>query len=241
MEFCQFNQLLYNCFEENSLVHLLDEGKSQKLYGYANLLIETNKQMNLTAITDTEGIIFKHFADSAKLCDYIPNGKSVIDVGCGAGFPSLVLAILRPDLNVTALDSTAKKTVFIANCARKLNVANIKTVAARAEEFAQNNRESFDCATSRAVARLNILCELCIPLVKVGGKFVPLKASKAQEEISEAKNGIKILGASLSNTNEYNLTNNGESLERCIFEITKNTPTDKKYPRMYSQILKKPL
>ncbi len=241
MEFCQFNQLLYACFQENSLSHLLDEEKSKKLYGYANLLIKTNKQMNLTAITDMEGIIFKHFADSAKLCDYISENKTVIDVGCGAGFPSLVLAILRPDLDVTALDSTAKKTVFIANCAKSLNVSNIKTVAARAEEFAQSNREGFDFATSRAVARLNILCELCIPLVKVGGSFIPLKASKAQEEIDESKTGIKILGASLSKSNEYNLTSNGESLERCIFEIKKNAPTDKKYPRMYSQILKKPL
>ncbi len=241
MEFCQFNQLLYACFEENSLVHLLDEEKSRKLYGYASLLIETNKQMNLTAITDMEGIIFKHFADSAKLCDYIPENKTVIDVGCGAGFPSLVLAILRPDLNVTALDSTAKKTVFIASCSQKLGVSNIKTIAARAEEFAQNNRESFDFATSRAVARLNILCELCIPLVKVGGSFVPLKASKAQEEMGEAATSIKKLGASLSKSNEYNLTSNGESLERCIFEIKKNVPTNKKYPRMYSQILKKPL
>ncbi len=241
MEFCQFNELLHGCFEENALAHLLDEDKSEKLYGYANLLIETNKQMNLTAITDMEGIVFKHFADSAKLCNYIPKNKTVIDVGCGAGFPSLVLAILRPDLEVTALDSTAKKTVFISNCARNLGVPNIKTVAARAEEFAQNNRESFDFATSRAVARLNILCELCIPLVKVGGSFVPLKASKAQEEINEAKSGIKILGANLSKSNEYNLTSNGESLERCIFEIKKNVSTDKKYPRMYSQILKKPL
>ena len=219
----------------------MDEEKARKLYGFANLLIETNKQMNLTAITDTEGIIFKHFADSAKLCDYISDSKTVIDVGCGAGFPSLVLAILRPDLDITALDSTAKKTVFITNCAKKLNISNIKTVAARAEEFAQTNRESFDFATSRAVARLNILCELCIPLIKVGGSFVPLKASKAHEEINEAKNGIKALGASLRKSNEYNLTSNGESLERCIFEIKKNAPTDKKYPRMYSQILKKPL
>ena len=241
MEFCQFNQLLYTCFEENSLVHLLNEDKSQKLYGYANLLIETNKQMNLTAITDMEGIIFKHFADSAKLCDHIPENKTVIDVGCGAGFPSLVLAILRPDLEVTALDSTAKKTVFIANCAKMLNVSNIKTIAARAEEYAQTHREHFDYATSRAVARLNILCELCIPLVKVGGSFLPLKASKAQEEINECKSGIKVLGASLTSSNEYNLASNGESFERCIFEISKNTPTDKKYPRMYSQILKKPL
>ncbi len=241
MEFCQFNELLYGCFKENSLAHLLDESKSEKLYGYANMLIETNKQMNLTAITDMKGIIFKHFADSAKLCDYIPQGKTVIDVGCGAGFPSLVLAILRPDLEITALDSTAKKTVFISNCAKSLDIYNIKTVAARAEEFAQDNRESFDFATSRAVARLNILCELCIPLVKVGGGFVPLKASKAQEEISEAKNGIRTLGAVLSKSNGYKLTSDGESLERCIFEIKKNVPTDLKYPRMYSQILKKPL
>lgn len=241
MEFCQFNQHLCACFEENSLSHLLNDDKSKKLYGFANLLIEANKQMNLTAITDMEGIIFKHFADSAKLCDCIPENKTVIDVGCGAGFPSLVLAILRPDLDITALDSTAKKTVFITNCAQKLGVRNIKTVAARAEEFAQANREGFDYATSRAVARLNILCELCIPLVKAGGSFVPLKASKAQEEMNEATTAIKKLSARLSKSHEYNLVSKGESLERCIFEITKGSPTDKRYPRTYPQILKKPL
>ena len=111
MDFNQFNKLLYECFEENSLSELLDEEKSKKLYGFAKLLIETNKKMNLTAITDMDGVIFKHFADSAKICSHVSADARVIDVGCGAGFPSFPLAILRPDLDITALDSTAKKTI----------------------------------------------------------------------------------------------------------------------------------
>ena len=241
MDFNQFNTLLYECFEENHLSDLLSDEKSEKLYGFANLLIETNKQMNLTAITDMKGVIFKHFADSARICAHISEGAKVIDVGCGAGFPSFPLAILRPDLNITALDSTAKKTVFIENCAKTLGVSNITSVAARAEEFAEAHRESFNFATSRAVARLNILCELCIPLIKVGGKFIPLKASKAQEELDEARTSIKALGATLESTDEYKLTHKEEELERYIFEIKKTSHTDKKYPRKYAQILKKPL
>ena len=241
MDFNQFYTLLHKCFEENALADLLTQEKAEKLYGFANLLIETNKQMNLTAITDMEGVIFKHFADSAKICSHITEGAKVIDVGCGAGFPSFPLAILRPDLNVTALDSTAKKTVFIENCAKTLGVTNITSTAARAEEFAESNREKFDFATSRAVARLDILCELCIPLVRIGGKFVPLKASKAQEELDEARSAIRSLGASLESTHEYKLTYNQEELERYIFEIKKTSRTDRKYPRKYAQILKKPL
>lgn len=241
MEFEYFKKSLWDCFDENSMADLLDDDKINKLYGFANLLVETNEKMNLTAITDADGIIFKHFADCARLCRHIEQNKTVIDVGCGAGFPSLPLAILRPDLCITALDSTAKKTVFISECAKSLGVNNITTVAARAEEFAREHRESFDYATSRAVARLNILCELCVPLVKAGGCFVPLKASKAQEEMNEAKKGVGMLGASLKASDEYNLSYKGEVLERCIFEIKKQTATNNKYPRNYSQIAKKPL
>ncbi|MBQ7358309.1 MAG: 16S rRNA (guanine(527)-N(7))-methyltransferase RsmG [Clostridia bacterium] len=241
MDFNQFNKFLYECFEENSLSELLDEEKSKKLYGFAKLLIETNKKMNLTAITDMDGVIFKHFGDSAKICSHISVDAKVIDVGCGAGFPSFPLAILRPDLEITALDSTAKKTAFIQNCAKELGVVNITSVAARAEEFAEAHRESFDYATSRAVARLNILCELCIPLVEVGGSFVPLKASKAQEELDEARCAIRALGGTLKSVNEYKLVHSGEELERYILEIKKASQTDKKYPRKYAQILKKPL
>lgn len=241
MNFQEFDKILHFCFKENGIDKMLDAENAQKLYKFAGLLTETNKQMNLTAITDVEGVVFKHFADCAMVSQYIPAGKSVIDVGCGAGFPSFPLAILRPDLNVTALDSTSKKILFIQNCAKDIGVSNIHAISARAEEFACDNRERFDIATSRAVARLNVLCELCLPLVKVGGKFVPMKASKAQEELDEARNGIKTLGARHASTHEYLLTYDQEKLQRYIFEIEKTSHTDTKYPRKYAQMLKKPL
>lgn len=241
MNYNDFLPILTACFKENRLEHLLDGDKSRKLFDFCELLIEKNKVMNLTAITDINGVIFKHFADCAKLCDHIPHGKTVADVGCGAGFPSLVLSILRPDLKVTPIDSTAKKVAFINSVAEKLGLDNIKGISARAEEFATENREGFDIVTSRAVARLNILCELCIPLVKVGGIFLPLKASKAKEELDEAAKGIKTLGASIENTDSYELTFNGERLERHIVSIKKVAPTNHIYPRKYAQILKKPL
>lgn len=241
MEFIEFKDKLYACFEENGVKDLLNEQKAQKIFDFAKILVDTNKVMNLTAITDMDGIIFKHFCDCAMVCKHIGGGQSVIDVGCGAGFPSLPLSILREDLQITALDSTTKKVEFIKKTAEELKLDNICAISARAEQFAQKNRESFDFATSRAVARLNILCELCIPLVKVGGKFVPMKASKADEELAEALKGIKTLGGELISTDSYTLTNSGESLERHIFEIIKAQKTNPKYPREYKQMLKKPL
>lgn len=241
MEFQMFDEILHSCFEENGMESMLCKENSLKLYAFAGLLAETNKQMNLTAITDADGIIFKHFADCAAISRYIPDGKSVIDVGCGAGFPSFPLAILRPDLNITALDSTSKKIMFIKKCTESMDVRNIYPISARAEEFAAENREKFDVATSRAVARLNVLCELCLPLVKPHGKFVPLKASRAEEELEESRNAIKLLGAKCSNAHEYLLKHNNEVLQRYIFEIEKTVQTNKIYPRKYSQILKKPL
>lgn len=241
MNFEEFAKKLYTCFEENGISNLLDDDKVTKFYQLANILIEANEKTNLTAITDKSDIIYKHFADCAKLCGHIQNDKSVIDVGCGAGFPSLPLAILRSDLKITSLDSTAKKISFVKNAAQQLDLDNIEAVSARAEEFVQNNREKFDYATSRAVARLNVLCELCIPLVKVGGMFVPLKASKAQEELREALTAMSHTGGKLVGTDEYVLNRCEETLERCIFEIKKVEPTKTKYPRKYAQIIKKPL
>ena len=241
MEMLNFRKVLRECFKENNLLDLLDNDKEEKLFGFAELLIETNKQMNLTAITDMEGVIFKHFTDCARAVRHFEANSSVIDVGCGAGFPSMPLAILRPDLKVTALDSTTKKTVFIQNCANKLEISNITSVAARAEEFVSDHREAYDYATSRAVARLNVLCELCLPLVRKGGKFVPMKATQANDELDEAKNAIKTLGGELEDKDSYTLTFNTEVLDRHIFLIKKVHHTTAIYPRKYAQILKKPL
>jgi 16S rRNA (guanine527-N7)-methyltransferase len=194
MEFDKFSELLTEAFENNNLSGLLDDNKKLAFYRLYVLLVETNKITNLTAITDPEGVILKHFVDSATATELIKKGASVIDVGCGAGFPSLPLAILRDDITVTSLDSTGKKIEFVKKVADELKLTNINPVNDRAEDYCAKRRESFDCCISRAVARLNILSELCLPFVKVGGKFVAMKSNKATEELAEADRGIALLG-----------------------------------------------
>ena len=205
----------------------------------AEMLVSTNEKYNLTAITDTDGIILRHFADSLTAEKYIPKNSKVIDVGTGGGFPSLVLAIARPDVQITALDSTAKKLEFIKEAAKELSLTNITTLAARAEDIGNSAlRESFDVSVSRAVARLSILSELCIPLTKAGGLFIAMKGADAKAELSEGLTGIKMLGASVESTNFFELSSAGE---RCIIVCKKENRTDKKYPRAYAKIKKSPL
>ncbi len=220
---------------------MLDEEKALKLYSLSNLLIESNRQFNLTAITDETEIMLKHFVDCASISGNIPCRSGVVDVGCGAGFPSLPLAILRADLEITALDSTAKRILFVSETAKLLNLANVNAVCARAEEYALNNRECFDVCTSRAVARMNILSELCLPLVRVGGYFVAMKSVKGDEEYAEAKFGIDKLGANLELTQHDIFEWKEMSFERKLFVFKKEASTPLKFPRKYSQILKKPL
>lgn len=199
-------------------------------------LIAFNKITNLTAITECEEVALRHFADSLTAADKIPAGATVIDVGCGGGFPTLPLAIARPDLAITALDSTAKKLVFVENMAKKLSL-NLKTLAARAEEIPEY-RESFDVATSRAVARMNLLTELCLPLVKVGGRFVAMKGASGREELREAEGGIHKLGGSVKEVDAFTLLSAGE---RVIVTVEKTSPTPQAYPRPWGKIKKKPL
>ena len=237
----QFTKKLFETFNINNLNQKLDEEKAKKLFQFAEILIETNKSFNLTAITEENDIILKHFADCATALDHIPNGASIIDVGCGAGFPSVPIAILRKDVNVTALDSTAKRIGFINDVAQEISLNNILGVAARAEDFAKTNREKFDVSISRAVARLNVLSELCLPLTKVGGRFIAMKASKGEEEFSESKKGIKVLGGTLSEKQAVELSLNEMKIEREIYVFEKASKTPAQYPRNYSQISKKPL
>ncbi|MBE6684117.1 MAG: 16S rRNA (guanine(527)-N(7))-methyltransferase RsmG [Ruminococcaceae bacterium] len=241
MEHQNFIDLLYNTFEENGMKDLLDDNSAELLYRFAALLVETNKHTNLTAITDEKGIILKHFADSAAISRHIPQGAAVLDVGCGAGFPSVPLAIIRSDLAITSLDSTGKKIDFVLSAKEKLGLENLNAVCARAEEYAALNRESFDVCTSRAVARLNVLSELCVPFIKVGGLFVAMKSDKGAEEAKEAEEGIKKLGAAPTSVSLYSLTCEETAIDREIRIYKKTAPTPKQYPRKYSQILKKPL
>ena len=220
---------------------MLDDRSAEKFYEFAKLLIETNKHTNLTAITDEQGVILKHFVDSAAVSPHIPRDSSVLDVGCGAGFPSVPLAILREDVAITALDSTGKKINFVLSAKEKLELYNLTPICARAEEHIGTAREDFDVCTSRAVARLNVLSELCLPFVKVGGLFIAMKSDKGAEEAREAETGIKKLGAVSTDVFTSTLACGDFAIERetRIYKKVASTPTQ--YPRKYSQILKKPL
>lgn len=237
----QYISTLLSAFESNGISYLVTAESSEKLYLFSNLLVETNKITNLTAITDEKGIILKHFVDCASISRYIPTNSRLIDVGCGAGFPSLPLAIIRPDITVVSLDSTGKKIDFVNKTAAELELDNITAACARAEEFVTENREMFDVCTSRAVARLNILSELCLPLVKVGGLFIAMKSNKGAEEYAEAQNGITKLGATLKFSKEESFSLESDLITRETYVFEKGRPTPKEFPRKYAQILKKPL
>lgn len=207
----------------------------------AFLLVEQNKTMNLTAITDPDGIAVKHFADSISALSAadFPQGAKVLDVGTGAGFPSIPLLIARPDLDMTMIDSTAKKLKYVASAVESLGLT-AEVLHTRAEEAGQNKeyREKFDIVCSRAVAALNVLCEYCLPFVKVGGVFLAMKGAKAQEEIADAKAAIKTLGGKIVDEKSFTLSDGGE---RTIVVIKKISQVPPKYPRVSAQIAKKPL
>lgn len=213
-----------------------------KLFGLlAEKLVEQNKTMNLTAITDPDGIAVKHFADSISVltaCDF-PQGARVMDIGTGAGFPGIPLLIMRPDIDLTMVDSTAKKLKYVQSTVDSLGLI-AATLHTRAEEAGQSKeyREKFDIVCSRAVAALNVLCEYCLPFVKVGGIFVAMKAAKAQEEISDAKAAIKLLGGKIIAEKSFTLSDGGE---RTLVVIKKISQIPPKYPRPSAQIAKKPL
>lgn len=219
------------------------EEKAKKLFVHIKELCEKGKLFNLTAITDTEEAVNKHTVDclfAASVIGALSGGKEgkLIDVGSGGGFPSLPIATSLDNISVTALDATAKKCGFIADTASLCGV-NIETVPKRAEEYAAEGvRESFDFATARAVARLNILMELCAPFVKVGGCFVAMKGSLANEEIKEAENGAEKLGLTLEAVHPYTVKDGGD---RFILVYRKTSKTPSSYPRAYAKIKKNPL
>ena len=219
----------------------IDEDAFARLDKFAELLIETNKSFNLTAIKEPDDVTVKHFADCLAIFKYvnIPENAKIIDVGTGAGFPGLVLKLARPDINMTFLDSTKKKLGFIENV---LNTCGVKgeTLHMRAEEAAQLSkyREQFDFATARAVAALPVLSEYCLPFVKQGGSFVSMKSAESNEEMEAAKKAISILGGKIESDIVFDLV---ENMPRRIITIKKNSQTPTKYPRPSAQIAKKPL
>lgn len=227
-------ELSCSMFSENGLT--LTKSIYDKLSVYSDFLVEYNKKVNLTAITKPEEILVKHFIDSIALLNYvdIPEGSTLIDVGTGAGFPSVPLKIYRQDIEITLLDSLNKRIVFLNELCSKLSI-NAEFIHGRAEDISKLSeyREKFDFATARAVANMSLLSELCLPFVKVGGKFVALKGPS--EDISLGFNAIKILGGNLVNETEYKIGNE----ERKIVEVNKISQTSTKYPRNSSQIKKK--
>lgn len=238
----EFEEALDSVFERCGLSSLLDEKKSEQLCRLFLRLISENEKYNLTAVTDLDGVILRHFADSAACARYLPEGASLLDVGCGAGFPSLPLAILRPDLRITALDATAKRVKYVTDTAALLSLANVVGVTARAEEYAKPPaRESFDCVTARAVANLRALSELCLPFVRVGGLFLSMKATGAAAELADARRAIGALGGRVEKTEDFSLSDGREQLSRTAILIRKAKPTDAAYPRAWAKILKKPL
>ncbi len=214
----------------------------EKLALLCDYLLEINAHLNLTAITEAREIAVKHIADSLSLSRYLPQNATVLDVGCGAGFPSLPLAIARPDLCITALDSTAKKLTFVQNAAQKCGALNLKILCGRAEELAQTDlRASFDVVTARAVAAMPVLAELCIPFVKKNGLWIAPKGANALCEWEEAKKAVHILGAKLQKSEPIDLKGGTEVQNHHIFVFQKTTESPAIYPRNFSQIRKKPL
>lgn len=232
-------ELFYNTIKPFEIK--VDEEAFTRLDTFAEMLIETNKSFNLTAIKEPDDVTVKHFADCLSIFKYvdIPENAKIIDVGTGAGFPGLVLKLYRPDIQMTFLDSTKKRLGFIENV---LNECDVKgdILHMRAEEAAQLSkyREKYDFATARAVAALPVLSEYCLPFVKVGGSFVSMKSAESNEEISEAKKAISILGGKIEEDILFDLV---ENMPRRIIRIKKNSQTPTKYPRPSAQISKKPL
>ena len=241
-DFLAFCEEIRAVFAENGMAALLTPTACEQLYRLTAHMLAENERYNLTAITDQPGIILRHYADSLLCARYLTPGTRLLDVGCGAGFPSLPLAICRPDLSITALDATEKRIHYVAGCAELLSLSNVQTVCARAEDYAKGEaRESFDCVTARAVANLRTLAELCIPYVRVGGSFLAMKAKSAEEELAAAQAGIGTLGCRLEKKEEILLSGGGESLCRTALIFKKHKPTPENYPRPYARMLKKPL
>ena len=217
----------------------LTETQVEMLCAFGQALLQKNEVMNLTAITEPQSVARLHFLDCLallKLWDFAQ--KSVIDVGCGAGFPGVPLKIGEPSLQLTLLDSLNKRITWLSQVLPTLQV-DADCVSARAEEYAADHRESYDIAVSRAVARLNMLSELCLPLVRVGGAFITMKSTDCDEEISQAAHGIELLGGKLLRIEDYEIPGT-DTVHRAVI-IQKVLKTPAQYPRRFSKIKQAPL
>lgn len=238
-----FKSELSRVFKANGLASLLNVEKSEKFLSLTKIMLEENKKYNLTAITEPNKIILNHYADCVTLSKMLPKGASLVDIGCGAGFPTLPLAIVRDDLKIVAMDSTAKRVAYVAHAAELLGLTNVTAVTMRAEDGgkSQEYREKFDFATARAVAEMRVLTELCLPYVKVSGSMIAMKGKNAEFELSSSKKAISVLGGANPKIESVNLKDGEETLSHPLIIIEKKTKTPAAYPRVYAQISKKPL
>ena len=220
----------------------INDQQANQFVQYFNLLVEWNKKMNLTAITDSHDVLVKHFADSVisnSVIDY-PSYESLIDIGTGAGFPGVPLKILYPHLQVTLVDALNKRIQFLNLVIEALGLEDIEAIHGRAEDLARTEmRDGYDLCVSRAVSQLNVLCEYCMPFIRPGGCFVSYKGAKTMEELEASANAITLLGGQLNQvTDQIHLS---DEIKRGFVVIDKITATDDKYPRRAGKPLKKPL
>ncbi|WP_147802530.1 16S rRNA (guanine(527)-N(7))-methyltransferase RsmG [Alkalicoccus halolimnae] len=234
-------QTLVNALEEQNIT--LDDEQKKRLARYYEVLVDWNERMNLTAITEKDAVYLKHFYDSltAAFSFDFKRPLRIVDVGAGAGFPSLPLKICFPEINVTIVDSLNKRITFLNALAEELGLTGVAFHHDRAEQFARkpDHRDQYDVAISRAVARMPVLTELCLPLVKENGMFIAMKAAGAGEELKDAQKAIKLLGGKVENTIDFSLPENGG--ERSIIHIRKAGSTPKKYPRKPGTPNKEPI
>lgn len=247
--FTAFTEKLQTVFKANGLAPASSEA-GRLFYRLTERLLEVNRRMNLTAVTDVEDILVKHYADCAAAACLFKEGSDVADIGAGAGFPTLPLAILRRDLRLTAIDATAKKMRYVQQTAEILGLDNVRTVTGRAEEMGRDARfrETFDAACARAVAEMRVLSEWSLPLVKLGGFFAAMKAKSGREEAENSRNAIELLGGGAPDVREFCLYNpflaatHADAVQkRCLILVQKDRQTPWQYPRENAQIQKKPL
>ena len=218
----------------------LDSGKADQLLTFAEMLLEKNQVMNLTAITEPVDVAQLHLLDCAAVLTLADlKGKTVVDVGTGAGFPGMPLQILEPTAKLTLLDSLNKRIGFLQEVCDALNLKHTRCVHGRAEEYARDHREKFDYATSRAVAALNVLCELALPMVKVGGAFLAMKSVDCDEELRQAKNAIAQLGGIVESVRDYTIP--GTDVRHRLITIRKVKSSPASFPRAFARIKKNPL